>query len=251
MVKVMASVHHVLRFHPRFLSALLIIFAFSLLPVTAEAQNSGRPPKSSTPVFRPIDFGPEDTMSESIPAESFSESAGSSSNSRRGSEVDEQRSEPINAEPLPSSTSSARGSPSATGDDRLTASAEEDPTKYFEDLPGQTVTGVPRIMRQIHETEIFFTNLNQSYFIAHDNHHNRKFFAFEKAIKKGSSLSFRADPVSRRVLFVDGVDQASAQAKPIKTPGSLGAEPDRTPAAKAPSAVPGAGSAGKAPAGSR
>lgn len=100
--------------------------------------------------------------------------------------------------------------------------AEEpvDETRYFEDLPGVTVTGIPRLARDNHGTEIFFTNVNQSYFIRQDNFHNRRYYVFEAAMKSGASVSFRADPVSRQVLEVDGVDQASAKPKPKKQPAS-------------------------------
>lgn len=101
---------------------------------------------------------------------------------------------------------------------------EPSDVRYFEDLPGETISGIPRVVRDNNGTEIFFTNVNQSYFIRQDNFHNRRYFPFEAAIKSGQSISFRADPISRQILEVDGVEGASAKPKPKKQPASVPAE---------------------------
>lgn len=97
------------------------------------------------------------------------------------------------------------------------ASAEdavENSTKYFEDMPGETVSGTPRLIRANPSTEIFFNKLNQSYVIPKDSKHNPLYYAFEAAMKEQRAISFRVDPYSRRVLFVDGVAGASSKKKP-------------------------------------
>lgn len=94
----------------------------------------------------------------------------------------------------------------------------------LEDFPGETVAGIPRLIRASPETEVFFRDLNLSYIIPQDSKHNRFFNAFDQASKLSRQVSFRVDPVSRRVLAMDGVDGVRAPAKAAAsssgTPGS-------------------------------
>lgn len=83
----------------------------------------------------------------------------------------------------------------------------------LEDFPGETVAGIPRLIRASPETEVFFRDLNTSYIIPQTDKHNRFFNAFDQASKRNQQVSFRVDPVSRRVLAMDGVDGVRAPAK--------------------------------------
>lgn len=86
--------------------------------------------------------------------------------------------------------------------------------QYFEDLPGSAVSGTPRVMRALHETEVFFSELNQAYVIPQGGQHNAFFFAMEKALKERRKINFKADPQSHRILNVEGVQGVTAAAKP-------------------------------------
>ena len=98
---------------------------------------------------------------------------------------------------------------------------------YFEDMKGGTKSGVPRVIRNLSGvTEAFFMGLNESYVIPNDSNHNAFFYAIEEAQKKQRALSFRADPVSRHILAVDGVKGATAARKPVAEGGT----PEEAPA---------------------
>jgi len=178
----------------------------------SHAQGVRQKARKAAPVFRPIEPGPgfDDT-----PIESFDVTKGS----RQSSPTNPRSQVPVDLEPLESFDPRSR--PLGTSAPVQEVQEVVDPTQYFEDLPGLTVSGVPRVIRSAHETEVFFNNLNQSYFIQQDNFHNRKFYAVESAMKSGSSITFRADPVTRRILFVDGIDHASSKPKPQKMPASV------------------------------
>lgn len=105
-------------------------------------------------------------------------------------------------------------------------------------------SGTPRIMRKSNlGTEVFFTNLNQSYFIPFDEQHNAKFEVINKAMVNKVPVGFRADPVSRRILSVTGQktketsadvpDEPSEQPKKSEgtksqsAPGSPGLAPNK------------------------
>ncbi len=85
------------------------------------------------------------------------------------------------------------------------ALAKEEP-RTLDDFSGVTVSGIPRLIRASPETEIFFRDVNTSYIIPKDSKHNQYYHAFETASRLNKSVSFRVDPVSRRVLAVDGVN---------------------------------------------
>lgn len=86
--------------------------------------------------------------------------------------------------------------------------------RSFEDLPGTAVSGTPRLMRALDETEVFFSELNQSYVIPQGEQHNPFFFAMEKALKERRKISFKVDPQSHRILSVEGVLGVSAARPP-------------------------------------
>jgi hypothetical protein len=188
--------------------ALKIVFLCGILLISGAAQ-AQRPAK-----FRPIrgEKPPEPQAAESL----YTTPSGGKSSS-------------VSDRPTPVSDSELiesfdpRSQPNGGGAQAPPLDETADPTRYFEDLPGTSVAGIPRVIRDNAGTEIFFTNLNQSYVIAQDNLHNRKFKIFTDAIKSGASVSFKADPYSRRILEVDGVDQASAAPKPKKSPASTAA----------------------------
>lgn len=87
-------------------------------------------------------------------------------------------------------------------------------TAYFEDMQGETKSAVPRVIRNLGVTEVLFLGLNQFYVIREDASHNAFFYAIDDARKKNKAISFRADPVSRRIVAVDGVKGATAARKP-------------------------------------
>lgn len=91
--------------------------------------------------------------------------------------------------------------------------------KSLEDFSGVTVSGIPRLIRASPETEVFFRDVNTSYIISQDSKHNQYFKVFEEASRVNKSVSFRVDPVTRRVLAMDGVQGVRAKsALPITAP---------------------------------
>ncbi|MBX3018463.1 MAG: hypothetical protein KF767_11270 [Bdellovibrionaceae bacterium] len=181
---------------PRILASIL---AVSLIAPTLWARK---------PVFRPIRG--EEPAPKAEAESLYITPNGANANSRRGG-----------GSAVPSSDEDLQRAQQEAGLGTFSVEAAPvDPTRYFEDLPGVTVTGVPRLARDNHGTEIFFTDVNQSYFIRQDNWHNRRYKPFEAAMKSGATVSFRADPISRQVLDVDGVENASAKPKPKKQPAS-------------------------------
>lgn len=105
----------------------------------------------------------------------------------------------------------------AIADSELGSSGGSDGTSsttYFQDLSGETQSAVPRLIRNLGRTEVFFENLNQSYFIHSGLSHNTYFDAIVKAQKEGRKLSIQVDPVTRDILAVDGVNGVSAARKP-------------------------------------
>ena len=63
-----------------------------------------------------------------------------------------------------------------------------------------TLTGKPHFVRTRARSEVFFSDLKDSYSIQKDDRHNALLSAFEEAAQKGQSISFSADPKLRRVL---------------------------------------------------
>lgn len=96
---------------------------------------------------------------------------------------------------------------------------EEEKVPTLDDFKGETVSGIPRLIRASPETEVFFRDINTSYIIPQSDKHNRFFHAFDQASKRNQAVSFRVDPVSRRVLAMDGVDGVRA---PAKASGAVG-----------------------------
>lgn len=91
----------------------------------------------------------------------------------------------------------------------VAAPAEQEPeekAKTLDDFPGRTFTGKPRLIRTQDITEVFFRDLRDSYVIHSDSKHNRYYKVFDEASKLDQSVTFRADPRSRRILAVEGVD---------------------------------------------
>ncbi len=99
--------------------------------------------------------------------------------------------------------------------------AEEPKEKSWADMGGTSLTGVPRLIRQDPLTEVFFRDLKTSYVIHTDSKHNANYKAFDEAARANRSITFRADPISRRILFVDGVGGVKAPPPPT-APGPTG-----------------------------
>jgi hypothetical protein len=78
------------------------------------------------------------------------------------------------------------------------------------------VSGVPRIVRQLKETEVFLKGDNKSYFIPKSDSHNRILEKLTKAMKAGSSVSFSADPVSRKIIEMRDSSQSTVTPPPTK-----------------------------------
>jgi hypothetical protein len=74
-----------------------------------------------------------------------------------------------------------------------------------------SIKGTPRIIRSsgVNGTEIFFSDLEKSYFIPVDSQHNSKFEIFNKAIAAKKAVSFQADAVSRSIFAVEGLQKKS------------------------------------------
>lgn len=97
---------------------------------------------------------------------------------------------------------------------------EVEKPKTLNDFPGETYTGTPRLIRQNEITEVFFRDLNNSYVIHNDSRHNRFFKVFEEGASQNRPVSFRADPYSRRITAVDGVDGVTAPAPAATSTGT-------------------------------
>lgn len=107
--------------------------------------------------------------------------------------------------------------------------SDEPKEPAWNDLGGQSFTGVPRLIRQDPMTEVFFRDLKESYVIHTDSKHNANFKVFDEASRANRPVTFRADPVSRRILVVDGV----AGARAPTTATGAGAAPASTGGVKA------------------
>lgn len=79
---------------------------------------------------------------------------------------------------------------------------------------GNSISGTPRLIRQMPETEVFFKDLPQSYFIPRTSSHNRIFDAVMKAQKAGKAISLKVDPKSRQI-----VDTADGPQLPVMVSG--------------------------------
>ena len=113
--------------------------------------------------------------------------------------------------------------------------AEAPKESTLDDFKGVTVSGIPRLIRASPETEVFFRDVNTSYIIPKDSKHNQFFEAFDQASRTNKSVSFRADPISRRVLAMDGVNGVRTPAKasaPAAPASPNGAVPPATPGSK-------------------
>lgn len=95
-----------------------------------------------------------------------------------------------------------------------------DDVKTLDDFPGETLTGIPRLIRQDSLTEVFFRDLNQSYVIHQDSKHNRYYKIFDDGSRSNKPVTFRADPYSRRILAVEGVDGITAPKSSGQLPSS-------------------------------
>lgn len=80
-----------------------------------------------------------------------------------------------------------------------------------EAAPGVAVSGTPRLVRQLTKTEVFFSDLNKSYFIPSNDSHNEVMGQFLKAIKAKKPISFQAHPVSREILKMNEVKSEGAK----------------------------------------
>lgn len=138
--------------------------------------------------------------------------------------------EPI-VEPAPKAQALAPA-PKPTRVEEEIAEPTEPKEISLEDFNGVTVSGIPRLIRASPETEIFFRDVNTSYIIPKDSKHNPYYEAFDQAIRTGKSVSFRADPISRRVLAVDGVLGVRAPAKSPAGPGTSASSVPATPGSK-------------------
>lgn len=85
------------------------------------------------------------------------------------------------------------------------------PTAPTETAPGVAVSGTPRLVRSLQKTEVFFSDLNKSYFIPEGDSHNEVMAKFLKGIKAKKPMSFQAHPVSRDILRLN---DTSAEVKP-------------------------------------
>lgn len=75
--------------------------------------------------------------------------------------------------------------------------------------PGHAVLkGKPRLVRASPRTEVFFSDLRESYWILEDQQHNAFQRAFLEGIRKDKPVGFTADVKTRRVLSVNGVETA-------------------------------------------
>lgn len=70
-----------------------------------------------------------------------------------------------------------------------------------EKLPGETISGVVRLIRTSPQTEVFFKDLKNSYIIPKDSQHNKIYEACLQSSKTGKPVTLQVDPKSRRVLF--------------------------------------------------
>lgn len=61
-------------------------------------------------------------------------------------------------------------------------------------------SGIPRLVRSSPRTEVFFTDLKDSYWIAQDSKHNILMKEFMDAAKKNKSISFQFDEDSRKII---------------------------------------------------
>ena len=71
---------------------------------------------------------------------------------------------------------------------------------------GSTLTGKPTFVRSSPRTEVFFRDLKNSYWIDDDHNHNGFMNAFLVGAKKGKSVSFSADPETRKITKVEGIN---------------------------------------------
>lgn len=163
--------------------------------------------EASARVRRKAKFKKVDTSGEDEPTEA-EDDVDSSSGSQTGKK---------NSPPEEFSSGSENKTTAGSAGDTETQ-APVDSKRYFEDLPGKTITGVPRLIRQMPYTEVTFKTSSDSYVIPPDNRHNTIMHAFERAIDNNESISFRVDPDSKRILYVDGIENVTAKARNSREP---------------------------------
>ncbi len=74
-----------------------------------------------------------------------------------------------------------------------------------ETAPATKITGKPRLVRSNPRTEVFFTDLNTSYWIESGRSHNLFQRAFTEAARRNQPVSFTVDTDTRKVIGVEGV----------------------------------------------
>ncbi|HEY8270642.1 MAG TPA: hypothetical protein VIG33_07110 [Pseudobdellovibrionaceae bacterium] len=75
------------------------------------------------------------------------------------------------------------------------------------------LSGTVRIIRKLEMTEVFFKDLNDSYYIPSGRGYSAIYKALEESSKKGTPVSFKANTKNRRVL--------SLESAPLKSPASV------------------------------
>lgn len=111
------------------------------------------------------------------------------------------------------------------GEETQEAAAEEvEKTKLGENE--KILSGTVRVIRKIELTEVFFKDLNDSYFIPSGRAYSSIYKALEESMKKGTSVSFKANTKSRRVLSLESAPEpVPAKAGDIKSaPSPQGAK---------------------------
>lgn len=64
----------------------------------------------------------------------------------------------------------------------------------------EVLSGTVHIMRKAGQTEVFFKDLKESYYIPSGNNHNAIFKACETSQNKGTKMSFKANTKTRQIL---------------------------------------------------
>lgn len=89
-------------------------------------------------------------------------------------------------------------SPSPSLSPSLSPEAKATPNEFEESL-----SGTVKLIRKIGMTEVFFTDLKESYFIPSGSKNYSIFKAFSESQKKGTKVSFKVNKKSRQVVDIE------------------------------------------------
>ncbi|WP_413287523.1 hypothetical protein [Bdellovibrio sp. HCB337] len=115
--------------------------------------------------------------------------------------------------------SSDESSTETSSDSEAASTKEEEPKVVLKENE-EILSGTVRIIRKIDETEVFFKDIKDSYFIPSSPSHNAIFKALSESQKKGTSVSFKANTKTRRIVSMESGKTKTAPATTASDSGN-------------------------------